>query len=46
MFGPNKILKCFDRHLQNVRRSRLKTLAHTVAAAMKMKGGGVLDLVC
>ncbi len=44
MFGPSKIMKCFDRHLQNVRRSRRKTLAHMVAAAMKMKGVGVLAL--
>lgn len=44
MFGPSKIMKWFDQHLQDVRRSRLKTLAHVVAGAMKMKGVGVLAL--
>jgi len=44
MFGPSKIMKWFDRHLQPVRRSRRKTLAHIVAGAMKMKGVGVLAL--
>jgi hypothetical protein len=37
-------MKWFDRHLQVVRRSRRKTLAHIAAGAMKMKGVGVLAL--
>jgi len=44
MFGPRKIMKWFDRNLQDVRRSRRTTLAHVVAGAMKMKGVGVLAL--
>ncbi len=44
MFGPSKIMKWFDRNLQEVRRSRRKTLAHIAAGAMKMKGVGVLAL--
>jgi hypothetical protein len=44
MFGPSKIMKWFDRHLQVVRRSRRSTLAHIAAGAMKMKGTGVLSL--
>lgn len=44
MFGPSKIMKWFDRNLQDVRRSRRKTLAHIAAGAMKMKGVGVLAL--
>ena len=44
MFGPYKIMKWFDQHLQGVRRSRSKTLAHLVAGAMKMRGVGVLSL--
>lgn len=44
MFGPSKIMKWFDQNLQEVRRSRRKTLAHAVAGAMKMKGVGVLAL--
>lgn len=44
MFGPSKIMKWFDQNLQQVRRSRRKTLAHVVAGAMKMKGVGVLAL--
>jgi len=44
MFGPVKIMKWFDNNLQVVRRSRRKTLAHTAAGAMKMKGVGVLAL--
>ena len=44
MFGPSKIMRWFDQHLQGVRRSRRKTLAHVVAGAMKMKGVGVLAL--
>jgi hypothetical protein len=44
MFGPRKIMKWFDRNLQVVRRSRRKTFASIVHAAMKMKGLGVLSL--
>jgi hypothetical protein len=44
MFGPDKIMKWFDQNLQVVRRSRRKTLAVIVHAAMKMKGVGVLRL--
>lgn len=44
MFGPDKIMKWFEQNLQEVRRSRRKTLAHLVAGAMKMKGVGVLAL--
>jgi hypothetical protein len=44
MFGPHKIMKWFDEHLQAVRRSRRTTLAHLVAGAMRMKGVGVLAL--
>lgn len=44
MFGPCKIMKWFDRNLQEVRLSRRKTLAQIAAGAMKMKGVGVLAL--
>ena len=44
MFGPYKIMKWFSRNLQVVRRSRSKTLAAIVHAAMKRKGVGVLNL--
>lgn len=44
MFGPAKIMKWFDGNLQVVRRSRRKTLAHIVDAAMQLKGVGVLNL--
>ena len=44
MFGPSKIMKWLDRNLQDIRRSRRKTLAHIAAGAMRMKGVGVLAL--
>jgi hypothetical protein len=44
MFGPEKIMKWCDRHLQGMRRSRRSALASICAGAMKMKGLGVLAL--
>lgn len=44
MFGPEKIMKWCDKHLQGMRRSRRSALASICAGAMKMKGVGVLAL--
>jgi hypothetical protein len=44
MYGPERILAWLEGHVKSMRRSRRKTLAAVVAAAMRMKGVGVLAL--
>lgn len=44
MYGPDRILSWLEEHVKSMRRSRRKTLAAVVAAAMRMKGVGVLAL--
>lgn len=44
MFDPSKILAWLEENVQSMRRSRMKTLAAIVSAAVLMKGVGVLAL--
>lgn len=44
MFDPSKILTWLEENVQSMRRSRMKTLAAIVSAALLMKGVGVLAL--
>lgn len=44
MYDPNKILAWIEANVQGMRRSRSKTLAAIVSAALLMKGVGVLAL--
>jgi len=44
MFDPSKILTWLEQNVQSMRRSRMKTLAAVVGAAVLMKGVGMLAL--
>jgi hypothetical protein len=44
MYDPNDILTWLDEHVNDMRRSRKKTLACIVSGAMRMQGTGVLAL--
>ena len=44
MFDPSKILTWLEENVQSMRRSRMKTLAAVVSAAVLMRGVGVLAL--
>jgi hypothetical protein len=44
MYGPEKIMEWIEANVKPMRRSRQKTLSAIVAAAMEMRGIGVLSL--
>jgi hypothetical protein len=44
MYDPSKILAWIEANVEGMRRSRCKTLAAVVSAALQMKGVGVLAL--